>query len=162
SNAMANHASRDPLSAVRRLLEVQALRATDDRELLQRIEAHNDQAAFRVLAERHGPMVLGVCRRALRCPHDAEDAFQATFLILWHGAASIRKSDGIGCWLHGVARRVASRLRREQRRRSRREQAIRPRPSASPMDGLSWAEVRTGLDEELERLPNVYREVLVL
>src|SRR5262245_60596088 len=98
---MANHASPGPLSSVRKLLEVQALRATDDRELLQRIAARNDQAAFRVLAERHGPMVLGVCQRALRCPHDAEDAFQATFLILWQRAASIRKSDGLGSWLHG-------------------------------------------------------------
>src|SRR5262249_39321448 len=74
-----------------------------------------------------------------------------------------RKSDGLASWLHGVARRVASKLQREQRRRFRREQATtHPAPADSPIDELSWAEVKAGLDEELERLPRAHREALVL
>src|SRR5215510_14271114 len=78
-----------------------------DALLLDRFVAQWDQAAFRDLVHRHGPMVLGVCRRILRDPHAAEDAFQATFLLLVRKAGSVRKRGSVGPWLYAVARRVA-------------------------------------------------------
>ncbi len=143
------------------LLEVQALRGAADRDLLGRVAAA-DEAAFRVVAERHGPMVFGVCARLLGNRHDAEDALQATFLVLARRAAAVRKSESLASWLHGVARRVALRLRRADRRRTAREHAAATPDAHAPADSLAWAEVRTGLDEELARLPAAYRDVLVL
>lgn len=142
------------------LLEVQALRGAADRELLRRVAAA-DEAAFRVVAERHGPMVFGVCARLLGNRHDAEDALQATFLVLARRAAAVRTSESLASWLHGVARRVALRLRRADRRRTAREHAAATPDAHVPADALAWAEVRAGLDEELARLPAAYRDVLV-
>lgn len=148
--------------SVLKLLEVQSLRGASDQELLHRFATTGDEAPFRVIIERHGPMVLGVCTRALRCPHDADDAFQATFLVFSQRAGSIRKSTSLASWLHGVARRVVAKLQRETRRRRARERAVdRPAVDSSP-DELTWSEVKTGLDEELERLPASYRDVLLL
>src|SRR5689334_15674657 len=75
-------------------------------QLLRRFVARGDEVAFEVLVARHGPMVLGVCRRMLRDPHDVDDAFQATFLVLVKKAAALRDADGVGPWLYGVASRV--------------------------------------------------------
>jgi RNA polymerase sigma factor (sigma-70 family) len=154
--------SKSSLRAVLKAVELQSLRGLCDPELLERFQAANDEAAFRVIAERHGPMVLGTCRRALVCAQDAEDAFQATFLVFSQRAGSIRKSASLASWLHGVARRVATKLRREQTRRQRRERAAPPLLRRSPADDATWSEVKAGLDEELERLPELYRSVLVL
>src|SRR5436190_1318756 len=74
-----------------------------DGDLLERFLTHREEAAFALLVQRHGPMVLGVCRRILHDRHTAEDAFQATFLILVRRAASIRNQESVGSWLHGVA-----------------------------------------------------------
>src|ERR1700738_1449091 len=82
-----------------------------DAELLDRFVAHRDGPAFAALLQRHGPMVFGVCRRVLRDPHDAEDAFQAAFLVLVRKAGSIGKGESLGCWLHEVACRTALRAR---------------------------------------------------
>lgn len=158
---MSKHTANGRLKSVVKLLEVQALYSASDQELLNRFVATQDDAAFRVIAERHGPMVLGVCQRALGCPHDAEDAFQATFLVFARSARKIRKSQALASWLHGVAGRVSSKLVRDRTRRLRREQDRAPRAS-NPVDDLTWAEVRAGLDEELQRLPENYRNVLVL
>src|SRR4051794_20369944 len=81
--------------------------ALTDRDLVDALVTRRDEAAFETLLRRHGPMVLAVCRRVLRNLHDAEDAFQATFLVLIRRAGSVRKRDSIGSWLYGVAYRTA-------------------------------------------------------
>src|SRR5262245_42651249 len=96
------------LGRLRKLLDADAARRLTDRELLDRFTSANDEAAFGVLIERHGPMVMGVCRRALPNFHDAEDACQATFLTLARKARSLYKKNSLGSWLHGVALRVAA------------------------------------------------------
>ena len=92
-----------------------------DGALLERFLAEGDDSAFEALVVRHGPMVLGVCRRILISPHDADDAFQATFLVLARKAARLRAPDRLGPWLYGVATRVA---------RKARTQAVRHRHEA--------------------------------
>src|SRR4051812_31497322 len=82
-----------------------------DRELLQCFVKHGDEPAFRALVERHGPLVLDVCRRILGNYHDAEEAFQATFIVLARKASRIKQPELLGCWLYGVAYRVASKAR---------------------------------------------------
>ncbi len=132
-----------------------------DGELLARFVATGDEAAFEVLVHRLGPMVLGVCRRMLGDRHDAEDAFQATFLVLARRAASVDPPDRVGPWLYGVARRVADRARAVRARRRSRESAGNvPEPavdSASDVD-----HVLPLLDRELGRLPEKYRAPIVL
>jgi RNA polymerase sigma factor (sigma-70 family) len=130
-----------------------------DGQLLECFLARQDEAAFEALVRRHGPMVLGVCRRVLRDFHDAEDAFQATFLVLARKAASV---GSLGPWLHGVAYRTALRVRTMNARRRAHEQRARElaRPESSAGDG--WQELLPHLDEELERLPERYRVAVVL
>jgi RNA polymerase sigma factor (sigma-70 family) len=89
--------------------------------LLERFVAHKDEEAFEALIARHGPMVLGICRRMLDDPRDVEDAFQATFLVLVRKAGSLRDRDLLANWLYGVAHRVATRARAAARRRRLRE-----------------------------------------
>src|ERR1700722_18062999 len=91
--------------------------ASTDAQLLARFAADRDDAAFAELVRRHGPLVYGVCRRILGNPHDADDAYQATFLILSHKPTALRKVESLSCWLHGVALRVAVRLKRNILRR---------------------------------------------
>ena len=136
--------------------------ALPDGELLHRFVAHGDQAAFAALVERHGPMVLGLCRRVLRSAHDAEDACQAAFLVLARKAASIRKTDALAGWLHGVAYHAAAKLRRAESRREAREAARQNVAQGDAATEASWREVRAALDEELARLPQRYRAPLVL
>lgn len=92
------------LQQIRKVAAVQTSRELSDRELLERFIGAKDEAAFTVLVERHGPLVFGVCHRALGNVHDAEDACQATFLVLARKAASIRKMASIHSWLHPVGR----------------------------------------------------------
>src|SRR6266480_2067506 len=97
------------LCRLRGLAVTQAARDLTDGQLLRRFRARGEESAFALLLQRHGPMVLGVCRRLLRQGQAAEDAFQATFLVLARNAASIRARDSLGSWLYGVAGRVALR-----------------------------------------------------
>jgi RNA polymerase sigma factor (sigma-70 family) len=149
--------------ALRRLRRLVASlgEAAPDPELLQLYLERRDESAFAALLERHGPMVFGVCRSVLRHCHDAEEAFQATFLVLARRADSIRRRDRLGSWLHGVAYRVAQKARAAEARR-RALQARGAIPSPVSADDLSWAEVRAILHAELGALPERFREPLVL
>ena len=130
--------------------------------LLGRFVEARDPSAFEALVTRHGPMVLGTCRRMLDDPHDVDDAFQATFLVLARKAGSIQDPDRLGPWLHGVARKVAARSRAlSARNRARERLGDEPTAAESP-DLLEGSEVRQALDEELTRLPEKYRAPLVL
>ncbi len=137
--------------------------AGSDAQLLQRFLAQRDESAFELLVWRHGPMVLGVCRRLLRDRHDAEDAFQATLLVLARKAGSIGKGSSVGSWLYKVAYRVALRARARRRTCPEVQTEIEPvRWDPHPADGPGWRELRGVLDEELARLPEKYRAPVVL
>jgi RNA polymerase sigma factor (sigma-70 family) len=133
-----------------------------DALLLERFVEQWDQAAFRDLVLRHGPMVLGVCRRILRDPHAAEDAFQVTFLLLVRKAASVRKRASVGPWLYGVARRVALEARGIASRRRVPVRSDLEVPEVDDHDGLERDELYAALHEELGRLPEKYRAPMVL
>jgi RNA polymerase sigma factor (sigma-70 family) len=130
-------------------------------QLLERYLERRDEIAFEALVARHGPMVLGVCRRMLANPTDVDDAFQATFLVLVRRARQLGPRDAIGPWLHGVAIKVALRARSEAARR-RRFGAIDVEPAALPDRSLADRELSAVLDQELNRLPSKYRSPLVL
>jgi RNA polymerase sigma factor (sigma-70 family) len=136
--------------------------AANDRELLARFVQERDQSAFAELVRRHAPVVLGVCRRVTGHQQDAEDAFQAVFLILARKATTIGNPDLLGNWLYGVAVRVAQTIRRSVARRRTREIAVNtiPEPPSSPVS--THSELNPILDEELAALPSWYREAIVL
>jgi RNA polymerase sigma factor (sigma-70 family) len=132
-----------------------------DRQLLDDFAARGDEAAFAALVARHGPMVLRVCRRVLNHEQDAEDAFQATFLVLARNTGSIRKREALADWLHGVAYRTAMKAQRSAARRRKHEARLRTlRPEAAPSP--RWDEVQPVLDEEIQRLPETFRAAFVL
>jgi RNA polymerase sigma factor (sigma-70 family) len=133
-----------------------------DGQLLARFIKDRDEAAFATLVERHGPMVLNVCRRRLNDANEVDDAFQAVFLVLVKKARSIRKPSLLGNWLYGVACRAAANARRQAWRRHSRTQEIDDMPATQPPAAEGWHELRPLLDEELERLPEKYRAPLVL
>jgi RNA polymerase sigma factor (sigma-70 family) len=139
-------------------------RAADgtDSQLLQQFATGHDEAAFEALVRRHGPLVLSVCRRALHDWHAAEDAFQATFLILARKAASIRKQTSLASWLYGVAHRVALKARAKAIRGQVCERAAEMARVGDPLEEVTGRELLTVLDEELQRLPERYRAPLVL
>jgi RNA polymerase sigma factor (sigma-70 family) len=133
-----------------------------DVDLLRRFLEQNDPAAFEVLVSRHAALVLGVCRRVLRHPADADDAFQATFLVFLRRAGSIRHRETLASWLYQVAYRTALRALRTEARRSAHEQQAPPRPAAELPTAGGADEWWPALDEELNRLPEKYRVPLVL
>jgi RNA polymerase sigma factor (sigma-70 family) len=134
-----------------------------DRELLHDFLERRDQSAFAALVNRHGPLVLGVCRRELGSREDAEDAFQATFLLLARKAASIRKGDSLPSWLHGVAYRMARNVKRAAVRRRKHEEKAGPAAApATPEHDAAWQEVQGVLSEEIERLPPAGRAPFIL
>jgi C-terminal peptidase prc len=145
------------LDHVRKLLAA----GLPDCELVERFASTRDEQAFEALVCRHGPMVFRVCRRVLGRTHEAEDAFQATFLIFARKAASLRDQSSVSNWLYGVASRVARKARA----------SLRPDPAlphsqatktAGPLDELTLREAREALDEELARLPDKFRSPLIL
>jgi RNA polymerase sigma factor (sigma-70 family) len=136
-----------------------------DGQLLARFVAARDEESFAALLRRHGPMVLGVCRRVLRDLHDAEDAFQATFLILARKASGVARRESVGCWLYAVAYNTALEAANANARRRARERRLNDMPYAdgahtSAAAGLSdW---RPLLDREINRLSEKYRTAVVL
>lgn len=130
-----------------------------DSQLLQRFIHEREEAAFEALIRRHGAMVFGVCRRVLRQNEDAEDAFQATFLVLVRKAASLRTPGTVANWLYGVAHRTALELKRARARRRAKEALVMPR--AQPRSEVP-AGFCAAFDEALAHLPDKYREAVVL
>ncbi len=155
---MAGNPLHTVLAHLRRLLRIADSSQRSDRELLRAFASNNDQEAFALVVTRHAPLVWGVCRRILGHHHDAEDAFQATFLILARRARSVRWQSSVGGWLHTVAHRLAVRARKQaQQRRIQERQA-----SQASSGDTSLRELAAVVDEELRRLPAKYREPLLL
>ncbi len=150
------------LRHIRRIAQTSGAAALEDRQLLERFITQRDEIAFESLLRRHGPMVLGVCQRLLHDPHDAEDAFQATFLVLLRKAGSLQKRELVAHWLYGVAYRTALKARGYAARRKARERQVVPMPEAPGDDNVVWNDLRPVLDEELMRLPEKYRLPVVL
>jgi cytochrome c peroxidase len=150
------------LHVIRRAVEDQRLKELPDQELLRQFSTGRDEAAFSALLRRHGPMVLDICRNMLGNEDDAEDAFQATFLVLAQRAGAIRKTSAVGSWLHGVAYRTALKAQAEFARRHKHEARASAQPPAVPSDDLTWREVQRALHAELNRLSECYRAPLVL
>ena len=146
----------------RALQEAKAPASVPDCDLLRQYAEAGDQAAFAAVVDRHAAMVLGVCRRLLPAHADAEDACQAVFLILCRKARSLLWQTSVANWLYSVARKVAHNARLSASRRTRREQAAAVPESVAPTDRLTGHELVAILDEELDRLPQRYREPLVL
>jgi RNA polymerase sigma factor (sigma-70 family) len=132
-----------------------------DRELVRRFAEQRDEAAFAALVGRHGSMVLRVCHCILGNDDDADDVFQATFLVLSRKAATLAQKDAVGPWLFGVAHRLALKARQQSRRRPSPDR-LTARSSADPLDELTVREVQAVLNEELARLPERDRGPLVL
>jgi RNA polymerase sigma factor (sigma-70 family) len=152
-------ATRSLSAALRALCDPQAADGTDA-ELLGRFVSHRDGDAFAALVRRHGPVVLGVCRRVLRHEQDAEDAFQATFLVLARDATAVRRAGSVGSWLYGVAHNVSRKARAmRQRRRIEERGAVQPRPGTP---AAVWDDFPEVLDQELQALPEKYRTPIVL
>ena len=156
------------LQRVRKLATAQGARQQSDLQLLQHFIAERDEAAFAVLVRRHGGMVLEVARGVLRHQQDAEDVFQAAFLVLARKAHTIRKQKALSSWLHGVAYRLALKAKsRSDRRRVCEWDGFENRPTsqhreAPAADDLTLRELRLLVHEELYRLPEKYRAPLLL
>jgi RNA polymerase sigma factor (sigma-70 family) len=159
---MADATLRTVLCHLRRLGAARPGDHLSDRQLLDAFLRRRDESAFAALLARHGPMVLGVCRRVLRHEQDADDAFQATFLVLVRRGASVRGPDSLGSWLYGVALRTARHARLDAARRRRREERAAASPLCESPDDVDWRDLRAVLDEEIAGLPESYREPLVL
>lgn len=161
---MASGTSVGLLHNLRGLLENGKAAKLIDQELIERFSADHDEAAFAALVRRHGPLVLGVCRRVLRDREYAEDAFQATFLVLARSIRSLRHPEALSSWLHGVAHRVSLKRRAEAARQPLVDRrALEPRSPVDPGDEITtWRELRSALDEELARLPENIRTPLIL
>jgi RNA polymerase sigma factor (sigma-70 family) len=133
-----------------------------DGQLLADYISRRDEAAVTALVRRHGPMVWGVCRRVLSNGHDAEDAFQATFLVLVRRAASIAAPELLANWLYGVARKTAMKARATVAKRKVRERQVTDMPEPAEVERDPWNDLQPLLDQELSRLPDIYRVVIVL
>jgi RNA polymerase sigma factor (sigma-70 family) len=139
-----------------------AVSALSDGELLERFVSRRDEAALGVLVRRHGPMVWGVCRRALANDPDAEDAFQATFLVLVRKAACVAPREMVANWLYGVACQTALKARATAARRRARERQVEVMPEPEAPERDLGRDLRPLLDQELSRLPDKYRAAVVL
>jgi RNA polymerase sigma factor (sigma-70 family) len=152
----------DVLRHIRRIALTKEAANLDDARLMERFLAQRDEAAFEALLRRHGPMVLGVCRRLLPDPHDTEDAFQATFLVLLRKAHSLRNRQLVANWLYGVAYRTALKARNQAARRRAGTRPLVEVPTEESESDVIWKDLRPVLDEEVQRLPDKYRVPVIL
>lgn len=146
---------------IRNLVADENIGGQTDGSLLRAFLDRADQAAFEALLRRHGAMVFQVCLRGLGNVHDAEDALQATFLVLARQAASIRKRESLASWLHGVASHMATHAKRAATRRSGHEARANPGRAADPALTAAWKELQLLLDQEIGRLPELLREPFI-
>ena len=150
---------------VRALFDVGTVAGLSDGQLLEHCAGRGGELAelaFSALVERHGPMVLRVCQRMLADSHDAEDAFQAVFLVLVRRAESIRSRDSVASWLHGVALAVASAARAARDRRTAHERRAAERTAVADDERSALDELGRALQEEIGRMPERYRAAVVL
>jgi RNA polymerase sigma factor (sigma-70 family) len=151
----------DVIPHIRRAVLLRDGAGLTDGELLESYLRSREEMAFAALVQRHGPMVWGVCRRLLGNHHDAEEAFQATFLVLVHKAASIVPREMVANWLYGVAHQTALKARALAARRRMRERQVEQMPEPYREQDIQ-DDLRPLLDLELSRLPDKYRAVIVL
>ncbi len=158
--------TREPSAALldplRRLVTRRTGSSLPDAQLLENFVARRDEASFEVLVWRHGAMVLALCRRVLRDAHEAEDAFQATFLVFARKAGSIGRGEAVACWLYKVAYRIAIRLRAAALQRQLATAAPDELVAPCAPDDAEWRDLRPVLDDEIARLPEKYRAPFVL
>ncbi|HEV3142895.1 MAG TPA: sigma-70 family RNA polymerase sigma factor, partial [Gemmataceae bacterium] len=152
----------DLLQYLRRMYPAEDGGGRTDGELLNRFVTEHEEDAFTVLVRRHGSMVLGVCQRLLADLHLAEDAFQATFIVLARRAATIRSRTSLGTWLYTVAQRVAMKARAKAKAWRTRERESGNMPRTERSGENTWQELRSIIDEEIGRLPEKYQGPLVL
>jgi len=150
------------LRLIRRAVENERAKLLTDGQLLGRFQAQHDEGAFHVLVRRHGSMVLDVCRNVLHNEADAEDVFQATFLVLAQKARTIRNMASIGSWLYGVAYRTALKTQRDGARRHKHETRVPGQRPSDEAEDLAWREVQQLLHQELTQISECYRAPLVL
>lgn len=150
------------LRYIRRIVAAECAVDLPDRELLERFANRRDEAAYTALVRRHGPMVLRLCVRVLQNEQDAEDAFQATFLVLIRRAASLRPQESVAGWLYSVAYRIAQKLRIDAARRRKYEGRAARAPVVDSLGQITLREAHEVLDQELARLPDKLRVPLVL
>src|SRR5262245_28310104 len=159
---MATNPASEVIQHLRRTALRRAGEEVTDGQLLEDYLAGRDEAALAALVHRHGPMVWGVCRRVLPNYHDAEDSFQATFLVFVRRAASITSRELLANWLYGVARQTALKARATAARRETREGPMTEIPEPAPARQPLWQDLQPHFDEALSRLPDKYRAVMVL
>lgn len=150
------------LGFIRNLSEADATRKLPDRELVRQFASRRDDAAFRALVRRHGAMVFRLCSRVLQSNQDAEDVFQATFLVLAKKAGAVQRRDSIGSWLYGVAFRLATKMKTAAARRRTKEARAEAKHQQDVLAAISAREAQDMLDQELARLPDKYRAPLIL
>jgi RNA polymerase sigma factor (sigma-70 family) len=150
------------LRHLRELVTPKSAHSTPDQHLLDRFRNSNEEAAFEALVARHGPLVLSVCRRVLHQEQDAEDVFQATFLVLARKAGSISKRTSVGSWLYRVAYHMALKVRKQSSARQKREAGASRNSECDPLSEITGRELLAVLDEELQELPECERMPLVL
>jgi RNA polymerase sigma factor (sigma-70 family) len=151
---------QDVVEYIRGLVVAPDFASQTDSDLLERFRVQRDESAFEALIRRHGPMVLGLCQRLLHDPQDAEDAFQATFLVFVRKSSSIAKPELLGNWLYGVASRTARTARAAAEKRRAKEAKAVPREQTA--EASPWQEFQPFLDYELSRLPAKYRVPVIL
>src|SRR5271166_4670831 len=148
-------------NAINRVMSA-TLDEQSDRQLLDRFEQFADEAAFASLVDRHGPMILGLCRRLVGSPDLADDVFQATYLLLARKSRSIRRRESLASWLRHVARSMARQVRLTESARSRRESKAANQRGQTAAGDAAWDELLRILDEELQQLPERERAPLLL